>query len=485
MVSTRLAVCLAVISAATYALFSLLNVNALVSGFSYLLIVLVIAARWGLLESSVTSLAAVICLNFFFLPPILTFTIADPQNWVALFVFMATAITASQLSAKARQRTFEAQARKAEVERLYELSRSLMVLNSPSDVGALIADAVMQNFGFTTVAFCSGPAGHIEFAGSANPQLEEQVLHDIASNCDYRFLWRKKSTPGEEIVVAPISIGGKLIGSIGAVGPPVSEPAWQAVANLAGITVERLRNQATASRIEAARQSESLKTLLLDALAHEFLTPLTSIKGAVTTVRSEYRHEPEEEDLLAVVEEESDKLNGMVSETIDTARVETGKIQIRRSQLRVADFINGSLDRMASLLDGRLSPVQIPPSIPPISADADLSGLALRQLVGNAIKYSPPGSKIEISATESNGMITVYVCDEGPGVPPNEIEAIFERYYRSPAAPDSVPGTGMGLSIARDIISAHGGRIWAENRQGKGAQFAFTLPVAMSGISND
>jgi two-component system sensor histidine kinase KdpD len=478
MVSSRLTVCLTVIGVATYALFSLLNVNALVSGFTYLLIVLVIAARWGLLESSVTSLAAVICLNFFFLPPILTFTIADPQNWVALFVFMATGITASQLSAKARHRTLEAQARKTEVERLYELSRSLMVLNSRSDVGALIADAVMQNFGFTTVAFCSDPLGHIDFAGSPHPKLEQEILRDIASNCDYRFLWRKKSTPDEEIVVAPITLGGKVIGSIGAVGPPVSEPAWQAVANLAGITVERLRNQAATSRIEAARQSESLKSLLLDALAHEFLTPLTSIKGAVTTVRSEYRHDPEEEDLLAVVEEESDKLNGMVNETIDMARVETGRFQIRLSRLPICDFINGSLDRMASLLDGRLAQVQIPESMSPISADADLAGLALRQLVGNAVKYSPPASRIEISATESNGMIIVNVFDEGPGIPLNEIEVIFDRYYRSASAQDSVPGTGMGLSIARDIISAHGGRIWAENRPGKGARFAFTLPVA-------
>jgi len=479
MASGKLIVCLTTVGATTYVSFFLLHANALVSGFAYLLIVLVVAARWGLLESTLTSLAAMLLLNFFFLPPILTLTIADPQNWVALFVFMATAITASQLSAKARQRTLEAQARKAEVERLYELSRSLMMQTGSRDVGAQIAEGVRAKFGFTTVALCNDPpAGKIDFAGPENRQLAEQVLRDIASNDDYIFLWRGKTAGGEEIVVAPISFGGKMTGSIGAIGPAVSEPAWQAVANLAGITVERVRNELAASRIEAARQSEFLKRLLLDALAHEFLTPLTSIKGAITTVRSEFTHDSEEEDLLAVVEEEADKLNGMVDESIDLARIETGEIHIHLSRLSVADVIDRSLDRMASRLDAHRSDVHVPAGIADISADANLAGLVLRQLIDNAIKYSPVGSKIGISAAESNGVIKITVSDEGPGIAHNESEAIFERYYRGFAAQDSVPGTGMGLSIARDIILAHGGRIWAENGPEKGAWFSFTLPMA-------
>ena len=140
----RALLCLALVGVVTYATFYVLQVNALVAGFAYLLVVLIIAARWGLIESSITSLAAMLCLNFFFLPPILTLTIADPQNWVALFVFMATSLTATQLSSRANQRAIEAQARQAEVERLYELSRSLMMLDSRRDVGVQIAEKVRQ-----------------------------------------------------------------------------------------------------------------------------------------------------------------------------------------------------------------------------------------------------------------------------------------------------------------------------------------------------
>jgi two-component system sensor histidine kinase KdpD len=473
-------VCVVLVGTVTYFCFSVWQVNALVAGFLYLLIVLVVAANWGLLESTVSSITAMLCLNFYFLPPIRTLTIADPQNWVAVSVFMATAITASQLSARARQRAVEAQTRQEEVERLYALSRSLMMLGGQQEVGARIAELVKQNFGFRVVAFCQGPDGRIDFAGISDGYPNPNRLRDIATHEDCQFVWQENYDGGDSSVVTAITLGGKLLGSLGAVGPPISEPAWHAVANLAGITLERLRSQAVASRVEAARQSEFLKSLLLDALAHDFTTPLTSIKGAITTVRSSYSHDAEEDDLLAVVEEETDKLNGMVDETIDMARIESGRIQLRRRQLTVDDLIHTCLNRMSSLLDGRPIDIGLQPNIPRISADSELLGLALRQIVGNAIKYSPAGSRIEISGTEARAMVTIAVLDEGPGIPADEVDAIFDRYYRGSRTQETVPGTGMGLSIARDIVAAHGGRIWARNRQTTGAEFAFALPVAKS-----
>jgi two-component system sensor histidine kinase KdpD len=168
----------------------------------------------------------------------------------------------------------------------------------------------------------------------------------------------------------------------------------------------------------------------------------------------------------------------MVEETIDMARIESGRIQIKRRSLPLVDLVDVSLKRMSSLLDSTPTEIHVPAGISPVSADPELASLALRQLIGNAVKYSPPGSPIEIAAVARDGMITVTVSDNGPGVPPNEIEAIFERYYRGARVQHSVAGTGMGLSIARDIVSAHGGRIWAENKPGNGAQFSFTLPIA-------
>jgi two-component system sensor histidine kinase KdpD len=177
------------------------------------------------------------------------------------------------------------------------------------------------------------------------------------------------------------------------------------------------------------------------------------------------------------VEEEADKLGGMIDETVDMARIEPGKPHIRRSKLTVANLVRSSVDRMKVPLDGRPVEIQIPESISPASADPDMLGLALRQLLGNAIKYSPPGSMITIIVNQTGDTVTIRVCDQGPGIPQNELESIFERFYRGSRSRDSVPGTGMGLSVARDIISAHQGRLWAENRPEGGAQFSFSLPI--------
>src|ERR1022692_2966807 len=178
--TTRVLTCLALVAATTWADFSLLHVSSLIAGFSYVLVVLVVAAKWGFAESFVTSVAAMLCLNYFFLPPILSLTIADPQNWVALFVFLVTAITASKLSSNARQRADEAQARRVEVERLYQFSRSLMLIDTIRDLGVLIAEQVKQHFGFSSVVFCDGLTGEFSMTGVPDEGLEKQVLRDIA-----------------------------------------------------------------------------------------------------------------------------------------------------------------------------------------------------------------------------------------------------------------------------------------------------------------
>ena len=194
-------------------------------------------------------------------------------------------------------------------------------------------------------------------------------------------------------------------------------------------------------------------------------------------MRSEYRHEAEEDDFLAVVEEEADRLGEMINESTDMARIEPGKPNIRRSRLPVPDLISTSLHRMKTLLDGRPLKVQIQEDISPVDADPDMIGLALRQLLGNAVKYSPPETTIAISASQIEDTITICVRDHGSGIPPDELEAVFERFYRGKQAQESVAGTGMGLSIARDIVRAHHGKLRVQNTPEGGAQFSLTLPA--------
>src|ERR1022692_4714914 len=204
--TTRVLTCLALVAATTWADFSLLHVSSLIAGFSYVLIVLVVAAKWGLAESFVTSVAAMLCLNYFFLPPILSLTIADPQNWVALFVFLAIAITASKLSSNARQRANEAHARRIEVERLYQLSRSLMLIDTTMDLGVQIVGQVKEQFGSSEVAYCDGLTGELSMTDPSDWRFEQHVLREVAVGEATWFVWRKELTPiGIELNIAPVS----------------------------------------------------------------------------------------------------------------------------------------------------------------------------------------------------------------------------------------------------------------------------------------
>src|SRR5664279_1236926 len=410
----RALACLVLVATITWIAFSVLNVNALIVGFAYVLAVLIVAARWGLTESFVTSVAAMLCLNFYFLPPLLTLTIADPQNWVALFVFMVTAITASKLSASARNRAAEAQARRIEVERLYQLSLSLMLIDNTSQLGPQVAASVRKQSGFFAVAFCDRQTSEIFFAGIEDQRIEQDMLRSVAIGEAAWFVSRKVSTPaGVEVIVAPVALGGRMLGSLGAIGPSLSEPAVQAIANLVATAIEHAGQQSALGRLEVARRNEQLRSTLLDALAHDFLTPLTSIKSSITTVRSEYIHEPEEDDFLAVVEEETDRLSEMINETTDMARIEPGKPQIRRRELPVPDIIHPSLRRMRTLLDSRPLKVVIDDGLKSVYADPDMIGLALRQLLGNAVKYSPPETPIEIYASQIDDTVSIGVRDHG------------------------------------------------------------------------
>jgi K+-sensing histidine kinase KdpD len=194
----RMLACLVLVAAITWIAFSVLHVNALIVGFAYVLAVLVVAASWGLTESFVTSIAATLCLNYYFLPPVLSFTIADPQNWVALFAFMVTAITASKLSASVRNRAAEAQARRIEVERLYQLSLSLMLIDSTSELGPQVAASVRTQSGFFAVAFCDRLTGEIHAAGVEDQRIEHDMLRSVAIGEAAWFVSRKALTPAGE-----------------------------------------------------------------------------------------------------------------------------------------------------------------------------------------------------------------------------------------------------------------------------------------------
>jgi len=350
--------------------------NATTVALAFLLVVLFVATLWGSRPALLASVLGVLCFNFFFLPPVGTFTIADPDNWVALFAFLVVAMTAGQLSARARRRAEEAEAGRREIERLYR-------------------------------------------------ELQDAF--------------------------------------------------------------ER------ASHAEALRQSERLKSALLDAVTHDIRTPLTSIKASVTTLldaelgRAGGGHSitldaESRRDMLEVIDEESDRLDRFVEGLVELARIEAGEMHLRRRWGALDEIIAAALSRAAPLAAGRRVSVEIEDGLPVARVDPRAVAEVVYTLVDNAAKYSPPGAGIRIEARRGAGeMIEVAVEDGGPGVPADLRERVFDKFFRATRGDGAgLPpsGTGMGLAIARGIVEAHGGHIRIEDAAGgTGARFVFTLPI--------
>jgi len=298
----------------------------------YLLLLLPIAAFWGLVEATLASFLATLCFNYFFLPPTGTFTIAERENWIALSAFLVVSIAASQIAETVRRR--------------------------------------------------------------------------------------------------------------------------------------------------GTRASEQFRTTLLDALAHELKTPLTSLKAAASALREMPAANEQNLELVTIVEEESDRLNRIVSEILQMANAAAGKLRPERRPCAVPDLLReAALDvkRYAGLREVQ---VEVPASLPLVAADPELALTVLRNLLDNAVKYSSPGKAIRLTAEAQDRSVCIRVMDEGAGIAEEEISRIFERGYRSPVTRASVPGAGLGLAIAHDIVLAHGGKLWAESLRGQGSRFSFTLPVA-------
>jgi two-component system sensor histidine kinase KdpD len=471
-IALRIAGAIALVTAITAIDTGVLHVNSPTAAFTYLLLILGLATRGGLHESIAASIASMLCYNFFFMPPVGTFTIADPQNWVALFVFLVTAVIASHLSASARRRADEASARREEMEQVYEFSRALMIGDDHRSVAAQIARSIVEVFHVSEAALYERATDTIHRVGVPEPILSDDQLRDAArTECGW-------SSVEQKAAILTIRFGGHTLGSLGMAGTTLSEAALQAVAQLGAIALERARAQEAANRAEATRQNEQLKSTLLDAVAHEFKTPLTSIKAAITSVLNVARHDLVEQELLTVADEEADRLTSLVNEAIEVARIETGGVKLNRQACHIAELVEESLAQLKSFCEGRDIRVEIAGGLAPADADPRLTSLVLRQLIDNALKYAPPGAPITISAEPQEDRIVVHVANAGPGIPLAEQHAIFEKFYRGRDVRERIPGTGLGLTIAREIVAAHGGQLTVTSQPGTGVRFSFTLPAA-------
>lgn len=459
----RYVLCVVYTAALVFLCFSVIHVNATTVALAMLLLVLGIATRWGLREAVLTSLLCVLTFNFFFLPPIGTLTIADPQNWVALTAFLVCAVVASQLSATAKTRAEEALARRSELERLYRLSRAMLLEQTDAIESSLAA--ICEIFGLAQVAFYDSQSGEI-YPAAVAPAIREHLEQTARTN---------EPEVALDVSYVPVRLGATAIGSLMLTGAALSRPEQESIANLLAIGYERTRALNKAAEAEAAREGERLKRFVLDGIAHDLKTPLTAIKTCVTTLISvPPQSEEARAELLTIIDEETERLRTTITEAIQLARIESAKVSLQRTRVPLGEIFDRVL--LGATHRHRVA-LRIPKEMD-ISADTSLLPQALRQVLENAAKYSAPDTPIEIDAEQQDSHAVIRISDRGPGISPREIDQIFDKFYRGTRTRKGTPGSGMGLAIARGIVEAHGGKIWAENRPGGGAVFIVQLPIS-------
>lgn len=355
---------------------------------------------------------------------------------------------------------------------MYNFSRALMLRDDERTLPADITQKISAFFDVQDVSLYDRETDLPSTTPLPGSPLQDAFLREVARTGE---IWRK---PELAALIVPVQLGGQLLGSLGVAGSHrISEVALQAIAQLVAIASERSKAQDVAARVEAERHNEQLKSTLLDALAHEFKTPLTAIKAAATSVLSRNTLGAIEQDLLTVVDEEADRLNNLVSEAIELARIGAGPVKLRRELCSADELISAAIAQLRPLTEGRVLDVTVKRDLPTIEIDRKLVELALRQLLNNALNYSPPSSQIQMTAESDGESIVFGVVNEGTGIPKAEQDLIFQKFYRGLDVRTRVAGTGMGLAIAREIVEAHGGRIWLKSESDKGVQFWFTIPA--------
>jgi two-component system sensor histidine kinase KdpD len=462
----RIVASLATVGLVTTVYYRFVPVNPTTVALTYVVVVLLMATRWGIAEATIASVVAVACFNFFFLPPFLTWTIADSQNWVAFIVFMLTAVIVSQLSGRSRQRQIEALARQRDLERLYALSRALLLSEPTSSVPSAIADRIADAFELPSVALYDRHTDTIVFGGATDLPGIEAKLRDV-----FRQAVSLREPSGT--MITAIRLGGAPIGSLALKGADLSDTVLQSIVNLAAIALERARGQEAAARAEAARQSADLRATVLDAVAHEFKTPLTSMKAASSDLRTSQSIGDRDRELAGILDEEVDRFQTLVTDAVHMLRIDAGDFVVHVGRHNLANLVDATLRRFERQLDGHDLVKRVPVHLT-VDADRELLALALRQLLDNALKYSPAASTIEIQA-RTNGTLDIVVRNSGSMIPDLEQMRVVERFYRGACA-RNIPGTGMGLTIVQQIAQAHGGTLTLSSASDSGTAFMLSLP---------
>jgi two-component system sensor histidine kinase KdpD len=450
-----------------------LRVNQTTVALTLLLLILALAAKWGLRYAVAISLAATLAYNYFFLPPIGTITIADTENWLALMAFLVTAVVGSRLSQRARDEADSARARQRELELSFQLSRELLQLDNVSNLLTALPTIVARVSGAPTVMLYLLEQDRIFQKGlQSNAGFEIPHMRRLALSLRELDV----SQPGEARI--PLLAGVRPRGLLTLQGIQLSKESLQSIGGLVAISLDRAQALEEIAKTEANKEGERLRTIIIDSITHELRTPLTSIKGAASALLADIRMADEHRDeLLHIVDEESDRLNLLVDKATEMAQLDSQQIHMSFAPCNVLDLITVAETACATALATHPITVSIETNYP-VLADAEYIEKVLINLLENASKYSTKGSPVFLTARDEDSYVAISVADRGYGIDTGEQSLVFERFYRARSSSNSATGTGMGLAISKAIVEAHGGTMQLTSQPGHGSVFTFTLQRA-------
>lgn len=458
----------------------LVHVNQTTVAFAFLITVLLAAYRWRLAYSVYLSVLFTLLFNIFFLPPLGRLTIADPQNWVALGGFLCTSVLVSHLSDRERRQAELSEARRRDVDLLYKLSQRLLVQDDIKELARSTPSILASVFGFRAVAL------YVKSTDATFYSDPEQIL---VSSAEMRSPQGDGDDPigirnGVRFIQLRLGMRHPL-GRLAVTDDELTHEMHEAIGSMVSVALERAAALERSNRLEAARESERLRSALVDSVTHDLRTPLTAIRAAATTLQNQPSiAEAERNDLISVVEEESARLDRLIGQAIEMATLDSHSLRLESRPLNVRELIELTVTRTLGTQRHSVE-IQIDEPFPDVNADRNLLERVLRHLLENASAYSRPGDPIRVSARIDGNRVLFTVADRGLGIDSEDLPFVFDKYFRGKGHKNRTKGTGMGLAIAKAIMKIHQGGISADSRPGEGSQFTFWIPLSLAPTSPD
>lgn len=453
----------------------------------YLLAEVIAAARFGLGPSIVAALASVLAFNFFFAPPRYNFAVEDAEFVLSFAGLLVVGLVISTLVARVRKQGVAAVRREAQTAALSEFSHTLAATAGLEAISRAIVRHIDRVFGREVVILLREGNELATYPASPGLTLDEAERAAAERSCRQgQPAGRGTASPaGARWRYHPLKTARGVIGVLAVKPPESGEPLppeqfrlLETFASQAAVAIERAQLADAARRAQLLQETERLQTALLNSVSHDLRTPLAAISGALSALRERDTRldETARAELIDNAWEQAGRMNRLVANLLDMTRLEAGALRVSLKPCDVQDLLGVALAELADKLRDRPVTVRIPPDLPLVPLDFVLITHVLVNLLGNAHKYSPPGSPIEVRARRAGDRVEIEVADRGLGIPADALARVFDKFYRVPR-PDGAGGTGLGLSICKGIVEAHGGRIWAGPHQGGGTVVTLALPL--------